>query len=320
MDSFSIALIGECMIELQEIEPGKTQQTFGGDTLNTAIYMARLGAGLGVRADYVTALGTDSFSDAMVAFWEREGVGSTMVQRIAGELPGLYYIELDARGERVFHYWRGEAAAKQCFDYPGSERILERLADYDAIYLSGITLAILTPTSRVRLLDRLAVLAGQGKAVFFDCNYRPHLWSSLAETREVYRQMFLLCHTVLLTDEERIVLADCAELAVGEVHDRLTGLGVVESVVKGGAGPCSISVAGQKWSIPPQEVKQVVDTTAAGDSFGAAYLMARRQGCPPDRAVAVAHEVAAYVIGYKGAVAPAEGMPYRGKALLKLCS
>ena len=54
MDKFTIALIGECMIELQEAQRGIFQQTFGGDTLNTAIYMARLGQDLPVQVDYVT--------------------------------------------------------------------------------------------------------------------------------------------------------------------------------------------------------------------------------------------------------------------------
>ena len=71
-----IACIGECMIELQEISPGVTSQTFGGDTLNTAIYCARLARDLPLQIDYVTALGTDTFSDRMVRFWEAEGVGN----------------------------------------------------------------------------------------------------------------------------------------------------------------------------------------------------------------------------------------------------
>lgn len=241
-----------------------------------------------------------------------------MVQRLQGGLPGLYCIELDSQGERIFHYWRGEAAAKQCFEYPGSEHILDRLGDYDAFYLSGITLAILTPASRVRLINRLAELAGQGKSIFFDCNYRPHLWGKLTEAREVYGQIFLLSHTVLLTEEESTVMGE--DLRVEDVHLRLAGLGVQESVIKSGGEPCSIHVGEQRWSVSPREVEQVVDTTAAGDSFGAAYLLARRQGCPPDRAAALAHDLAAYVISCKGAVAPADGMPYTGTALLKHCS
>ena len=34
-----IALIGECMIELQHRADGSLQQSFGGDTLNAAVYL-----------------------------------------------------------------------------------------------------------------------------------------------------------------------------------------------------------------------------------------------------------------------------------------
>ena len=51
-----IALIGECMIELQQRADGTLQQSFGGDTLNTAVYLARE-LGDGGTVDYVTALG-----------------------------------------------------------------------------------------------------------------------------------------------------------------------------------------------------------------------------------------------------------------------
>ena len=39
-----IALLGECMIELRGQMFGTMQQNFGGDTLNTAVYLARLGS------------------------------------------------------------------------------------------------------------------------------------------------------------------------------------------------------------------------------------------------------------------------------------
>src|SRR6516225_12432149 len=38
-----VACIGECMIELREQADGRLTRGFGGDTLNTAIYLARLG-------------------------------------------------------------------------------------------------------------------------------------------------------------------------------------------------------------------------------------------------------------------------------------
>src|ERR1700679_2795869 len=64
-----MACIGECMVELSEHPDGMLTRGFGGDTLNTALYLARLG----VAVDYVTALGTDPFSDEMVQAWAAEG-------------------------------------------------------------------------------------------------------------------------------------------------------------------------------------------------------------------------------------------------------
>ena len=314
MKNFKIALIGECMIELQEIQSEGLQQTFGGDTLNTAIYMARLGRSLPIQVDYVTALGTDPFSDAMIAFWENEAVGSSMVQRIHGKRPGLYYIQLDKTGERFFHYWRGEAAARHCFEYPGSAQILSRLGQYDAVYLSGISLAILQPESLDRLLGRLVELHEQGKAVFFDCNYRPHLWESRETAVRTYHKIFSISHTVLLNQEEGLSLLNLKTDT--DIHGALGKLGVHESVFRDGSNPCSVGCKGRVDRIPAQKVDRIVDTTAAGDSFSAAYLLARRFRHTVRNATLFAHRMAAYVIEHKGAIAPIDAMPFKGSRLL----
>ena len=103
------------MLELQGTAFGNLRQTFGGDTLNTAVYLARCG-GAGLRVHYATALGDDSLSTGLLERWAAEGVQTGLVQRLPGRLPGLYLIELDAGGERRFHYWRGQAAARSYFD------------------------------------------------------------------------------------------------------------------------------------------------------------------------------------------------------------
>jgi len=38
----SIAFIGECMVEIREDVNDHIEQAFAGDTLNTAVYLARL--------------------------------------------------------------------------------------------------------------------------------------------------------------------------------------------------------------------------------------------------------------------------------------
>ncbi len=310
-----IALIGECMIELQETGPGQTRQTFGGDTLNTAIYCARLARDLPLHIDYVTALGRDSFSSRMIQFWENEGVGSSLVQRQQGELPGLYYIELDEHGERIFHYWRSASAARKCFEYPGSEKILENLLEYDGIYLSGISLAILTESSLKALLDCLKAAAQKGVAIYFDCNYRSHLWASPEQAVSIYEQLYPLSRIVFLTTEEALILL--AGARGKRAHEVLHGSGARETVLKDGEKPCTIHAAdGVFTTVSACAVARVIDTTAAGDSFSGAYLVARCFGCSPDDSAAIAHKAAAYVVSHKGAVAPVELMPVTGKDIL----
>lgn len=97
-ETMKIATIGECMIELARDRDGRLMQGYGGDTLNTAVYLARLGA----KVDYVTALGDDPYSEGMIQAWQAEGVGTDLVIRAPGRLLGLYVIETDARGERRF--------------------------------------------------------------------------------------------------------------------------------------------------------------------------------------------------------------------------
>jgi 2-dehydro-3-deoxygluconokinase len=55
--------------------------------------------------------------------------------------------------------------------------------------------------------------------------------------------------------------------------------------------------------------KPVIDTTAAGDSFAAAYIAARLAGSEPTEAARAGHRLASLVICYPGAIIPAYAMP-----------
>ncbi|MDP7546164.1 MAG: PfkB family carbohydrate kinase, partial [Alphaproteobacteria bacterium] len=149
-----IAAIGDCMIELSARPEGGMSLAYGGDTLNTAVYLARLCRGGGeIAVDYLTALGDDPYSNEMVAFWQREGIGTDRVIRLPGRLPGLYTIRTDGQGERSFHYWRAAAAAREMLRGEPGAALGAALCQYDLIYLSGITLSILRQADRAKLLD-----------------------------------------------------------------------------------------------------------------------------------------------------------------------
>ena len=91
----------------------------------------------------------------MLAAWRAEGVGTGLVVRVPGRLPGLYLIDTDADGQRRFYYWRDSAPARLLFDLPQTPEIAAALGRYDLVYLSGVTLSLYGEAGRARLLEAL---------------------------------------------------------------------------------------------------------------------------------------------------------------------
>lgn len=301
----TIACIGECMIELSQGTGSQLIRSYGGDTLNTAIYLSRLG----VSVDYVTALGDDPFSEEMIDSWKAEGVGTGRVVRVKGKLPGLYAIRTNDEGERSFYYWRDNAAARMLLDLPETDALLAALSGYDMIYLSGITLSLYSADGRQRLLDALKRVRKGKTRVAFDTNFRTQGWPVLDIARQVYREMF---------DIADIVLASTADLTPlfgarmqGELIDRI---GAREVVLKLATPASVVRYDGLDTTVKAEPVDRVVDTTAAGDSFSAAYLAARLRGMTPPESARAGHRLAGAVIGHRGAIIPPAAMPRDGLA------
>jgi 2-dehydro-3-deoxygluconokinase len=303
-----VVSFGECMLELQGEAFGTLHQTYGGDTLNTAVYLARCGRAQGLQVDYATALGDDPLSSGLLQRWQAEGLGTGLVRRLPGRLPGLYLIDVDSNGERHFSYWRDQAAARAYFDAPDGSTPLEQQADeLDALYLSGISLAILPPAGRERLAAVAQRLQRRGAVVAFDNNYRPRLWPDAATAQAAFQRFSALASVALMTLDDEMALQ--GETDAGRQLARTLDLPCPEVVVKRGAEPTLVRLAGQPvQAVPTLAVPRVVDTTAAGDSFAGAYLAARLGGATPAEAAAAGNRLAARVVQHRGAVIPAEAM------------
>ena len=296
-----VACIGECMIELKQAPGGLYSRGFGGDTLNTAVYLARLGIGV----DYITALGDDPMSDEMLAGWQAEGVGTAKVARLVGKLPGLYMISTDDKGERRFFHWRDSAAARSLLDLPETESLLQSLSSYELVYLSAITLSIFTQSGQMRLLSALRQARQRGSRIAFDTNFRARGWPDLDIARRVFHDAFATSDIVLASVE------DLAPLYAGESAEGLLARIPGEEVVLKLAEPASvIRLDGKTTRIDAGPVTApVVDTTAAGDSFAAAYLAARLSRAVPAEAARAGHRLAGVVVCHPGAIIPRSAMP-----------
>jgi len=304
-----VATIGECMIELRHIDAETLKLGFGGDTLNTAVYLARAGREAGIRVDYVTALGDDAYSQNMVEAWQEEGIGTDLVARLPRRLPGLYIIRTDERGERSFTYFRSAAAARDMLREGRDARLAERLTGYDCIYLSAITLSILDDEQRQSLMTILDGLRAGGTTIAFDSNYRPAGWPRMDEARkwmtEAWRHTDIAQPT--FEDEQRLFDDRDGDACLA----RLRGLGVREIVLKLGSEGSMVwwEAASAPKRAAPVKVGKIVDTTAAGDSFNAGYLYGRLSGRDPAAAAALGGRLAAVKIQYRGAVMPRSAMP-----------
>jgi 2-dehydro-3-deoxygluconokinase len=296
-----VACIGECMVELKQAEGGLFSRGYGGDTLNTAVYLARLG----VDADYITALGDDSLSDEMIAGWAAEGVGTGRVLRLPGKLPGLYLIQTDDNGERRFFHWRDSAAARSLMDLPQTPEILNSLAGYDVIYLSAITLSLYGGEGRARLFAALGRARESGARFAFDTNFRARGWPDLDIARAVFREAFATADIVLASTE------DLVPLYPGESSENvLARIPGAEVVLKLSEPASIVRLDGVPYPIKAKPVEApVVDTTAAGDSFAAAYVAARLVGADPIEAARAGHRLAGVVVCHPGAIIPRAEMP-----------
>jgi 2-dehydro-3-deoxygluconokinase len=308
----AVASIGECMIELKQAGGGLYSRGFGGDTLNTSVYLARLG----ISVDYITALGDDPLSAEMIAGWVAEGVGTGRVMRLAGKLPGIYLIGTDAKGERRFFHWRENAAVRSLLDLPETAALLESLAEYDLIYLSAITLAIYRDEGRARLLAALRAARASGTRIVFDTNFRIRLWPDLDMARTVYAQAFASADIVLASTEDLQLLYpdDEAEALLARIP--------TDEVVLRLSEPVSLVRAAGATEILRAEplAASVVDTTAAGDSFAAAYIAARLAGADPIDAARVGHRLAGIVVCHPGAIIPRSAMAAEAASMLRKVS
>jgi 2-dehydro-3-deoxygluconokinase len=288
-----IVVVGEGMIELSRAEGGLWRLGHGGDTLNTAIHLARMDR----YVRYVTALGDDPFSATLLQDWAAEGIDTSLTLRDPTRMPGLYAITTDEAGERSFSYWRGQSAARRTLSLPGSEAVMAEAEQADLLLFSLITLAILDEPSREHLFDLAQRVRARGGRVAFDGNYRPRLFASQDEARALCRRAISTCDIGLptLEDEAMLVGAVSAE----EVRDRWQALGAGEVVVKLGADGCLVTGAG---IIPPPERLSPRDTSGAGDAFNAGYLGARLDGLSPADAAVRGHRLAGWTVMRSGAI------------------
>jgi 2-dehydro-3-deoxygluconokinase len=289
-----IVVVGEGMLELTGTDEG-WRLGYGGDTLNTAIHLARRGHTVAL----LTALGSDRFSHRLREAWIAEGLDAALILTHPTRHAGLYAIALDERGERSFTYWREASAAREMFELPGAEAALREAQGADLLYFSLISLAILPATGRERLFSLAAGMRARGGKVAFDGNYRPALWSGPEEASRARDAAIAHADIGLPTfaDEAALSGATSPQAVVARWRDG----GCAETMVKLGEEGCLLP---DGRTIPAKPIERPVDTSGAGDAFNAGYLDGRINGLTSVEAARAGNRLAAWTIQRPGAIPP----------------
>jgi len=303
----NIFLIGECMIELkaqsaissttEQTYPKAINQSFAGDVLNTAVYLKRTFSDL--NPYFISAVGSDSLSTEMIGFFEQEHINTDFVFRSKQKNAGLYAIETDEFGERSFTYWRENSAAKDLMSFV-DEKVVNSISAGDTVFFSGISLAVITPADRAKFWLFIKQLKDLGAKLVFDPNYRARMWQNPQEAKEQFEQAFSYADILLpgVDDFEQLYGITSSEA----VFEFCKPYQFDELVIKNGEAGIFVYINEQAYHFQITPVKNVIDTTSAGDSFNGVYLGARARGFDLEQAIGLASKAAGFVIQHHGAI------------------
>jgi 2-dehydro-3-deoxygluconokinase len=287
------------MVELRATGADTFARAYAGDAYNTAVYLKR--SLPDAQVQFLTATGDDAMSRSMRNAWSAEGIDCALSFTVNGSSPGLYLIENDARGERRFHYWRNNSAARRWLEFlqDQDETILWGA---DVVYLSGISLAILRPVERAHALELLRRLRPHVGSIAFDPNVRLALWETAQAAAATIDEALSIADIALPSTEDAGLLLGVDDPI--EQMNRLQGAGMREIALTLGAGGCLVCDGGVRTRLPAPRAASITDTSGAGDAFNGAYLAARLGGCSAVEAAESGLLLGSRVITHVGAIVP----------------
>lgn len=295
--SVDLLCMGEPMLEFNHQPDDGTGRVlylrgFGGDTSNAAIAASRQG----VRAGYVTAIGTDWAGDAFLRLWAEEGVDTATVIRDPDAPTGVYFVDHDARGHHFTFYRTGSAASRY------TPAMLPEAAIRAAriFYASGISQAI-SASAADAVFRAIEIARAAGVTVAYDTNLRLRLWPA-ARARAVIHEAIAMSDIALPSRDDAEALTGLADPQA--IAERYLSLGPRIVAVKCGKDGALLATAGGTVVRAPPHAVTAVDATGAGDTFCGSFLARIILGDAPEAALAYANAAAALSTTGYGAVGP----------------
>ena len=144
------------------------------------------------------------------------------------------------------------------------------LVEFDLIYFSAITLAIMSEEGRNNLYDILKVARKNGVKVAYDSNYREQLYDSKSSAKSLHVEALKYCDIYLPSQDDEKKL--WGNISIDEI---IKNASCSEVIVKREDEGVIYNFDGKCAEVKIEKLDVIVDSTSAGDSFNGAYLAAR---------------------------------------------
>jgi len=231
----------------------------GGSAANTAVVLAKLG----VATKLIARTGDDVWAEVGLRALAESGVDVASVQRDNQASTGLIFIPVTPDGERTMFSHRGANARTD----PAAIGP-DALDGVRMLHVSGY--AFLESPQREAAWRAIELAEQSGVAISLDTGLQP----ALSLTDDLLRLLPHLAMCVLGMDEAQALVGSTSPAdtvaALIECGARTVGL-------KLGADGCLLADAAHVYHLPAFEVL-TVDTTGAGDAFGAGLIFGRLRG------------------------------------------
>lgn len=309
MDSkVDIAIIGECLIELSAngtlADTSTLNKYFGGDTVTTAVAIARLGG----NVTYVTKVGNDGFSEFILSSLRKEGIDTSLI-KTGDEQNGMYIVSRTPEKNELLYYKRKTAAAKLSIeDLP--EDCIKKLK---LIYSTGVVQS-LSACSRELVREAFKIAKENDVLTAYDPNYTSCFMNS-ADTKEYFEEIVEFTDIIFLSlknDAVKLYEIDSMEKVMKYFWDKGVKIVVVKSHVDNGY------YTGYKGEISFTNFynnQKAIDLTASGDVFNGGFLYALTNGHTPVEATKFAAVAAGLQTQNYGAI---QAIPYKNAVLENL--
>lgn len=239
-----------------------TRLSFGGDALNEAVALSRLGK----KVQLISKVGKDEAGDRVIDYVKGCGLSAEGILQEEGLTTGINIVLIDDKGER--HFLTNPSGSLRRLD---KEDILPNVRTMGEIV--SFASMFVSPLLDIPAMEQVfrSIKSQPGRILVADMTKAKN-----GETLEDIKCLLPYIDYILPNEDEIALLTGILDSRKNA--ELLVDAGVGCAVIKCGAKGCIIATKATILEVPAYSVEELADTTGAGDCFAAGFLWGLSQG------------------------------------------